>query len=65
VFVPGKPFQLSLLREKHKFIMETVNYDRNKFYDTRPWGLYYKTVLEMFVWGQEPTLEWLKGVSLW
>jgi hypothetical protein len=24
--------------------METVNYGHNKFYDTGPWGLYYKTI---------------------
>ena len=33
----GKPFQPSLVfRDKHLLITETVNYVRNKFYDTGP-----------------------------
>jgi hypothetical protein len=36
-FVPGKPFQPSLVfRDKHLFITKTVNYGRNKSYDTGP-----------------------------
>jgi hypothetical protein len=37
VYVPGKPFQSSLvLREKHYLITETVNYGHNIFSDTGP-----------------------------
>ena len=38
MFVPGKPFQPSLVfRDKHWLFTEIVNYDCNKFYDTGPW----------------------------
>ncbi len=37
VFVPGKPFQPSLMFARNKYSSlsrKSVNYDRNKFYDT-------------------------------
>ncbi len=40
MFVLGKPFQPSLVFSDKK----TVNYSRNKFYDTDPCGLYYKQI---------------------
>ncbi len=37
MFVPGKPFQPSLVfRDKHQLITETVNYVHKEFYDTGP-----------------------------
>ncbi len=44
VFVPGKPFQPSLVfSDKHsKLITETVNYGRNKFYDTGPRSAFFQ-----------------------
>ncbi len=33
-----------LARDKHfSLLRKSVNYGRNKFYDTGPWGLYYGT----------------------
>ncbi len=45
MFVPSKPFQPSLVfKDKYSSLFsETVNYGRNKFYDTGPW--YHKGVL--------------------
>jgi hypothetical protein len=34
-----------MFRGKHKLIMETVNYSRNKFYDTGPWCFAMTTVV--------------------
>ncbi len=47
VFVPGKPFQPSLVfKDKlSSLLRKTVNYGCNMFYYTGPWGQCYKTFL--------------------